>query len=202
MQKQIAVILLIAILLMVFLDVIGDRIALKSNVIRLHVVANSDLKDDQAVKLKVKDAVCTYLNGILKNVDSKKEAGAQILSNIDKIEAIANNVLETNGSQDAAEALFGEESFPMREYDTFTMPAGVYDSLMIRIGTAQGRNWWCVAFPSLCIAATTKEFEEDAACAGFDSDLAATLSNEKGYKVRFFLLDCLGKVENFFFRRN
>lgn len=202
MQKRIAIMLIVTILFMLTLEVIGDRVALKSNVIRLHVLAHSDSQEDQTVKLKVKDAVCTYLNTILKNINSKQEACKIISSNITAIESVANSALRNNGSDNLAQVALEEESFPQRKYETFSLPAGVYDSLMIRIGKGEGRNWWCVAFPSLCISATAKEFEEDAVCAGFDAELAATLSDQKSYKVRFFLLDCLGRVENFFFKRN
>ncbi len=202
MYKRLGIILLVSVLLIVSLNVISDRICLKNGVIRLHVVANSDSAQDQQVKLEVKDAVCVYLNSILKTVDSKEEASCEILKNISEIEEVANRALAASGSCDRAEVSLKEEAFEQRRYETFTLPAGVYDSLMIRIGNADGKNWWCVAFPTLCLSATSKEFEEDAVCAGMDPGLAAALSGQSNYKVRFYFLDCLGKLENFLFRKN
>ena len=90
------------------------------------------------------------------------------------------------------------ETFDIRKYDTFTLPAGVYESLRVVIGEGQGHNWWCVAFPTLCMSATTEDFEAAAQTAGMDENLSETLTG--GYQLRFFLLDALGRAENLCFR--
>ena len=89
------------------------------------------------------------------------------------------------------------EEFATRYYDTFTLPAGIYEALRITIGEGEGQNWWCVVFPTLCVGATVEEFEETAHCAGFSDGLTGALTGEDGYEVRFFFLDALGKLENF-----
>ena len=89
----------------------------------------------------------------------------------------------------------------MRQYDTFALPSGVYESLRISIGEAQGKNWWCVVFPSLCMPAVGENFSDAAAGAGFDDGLTNTLQQKKGYEIRFFLLDWLGWLENLLFRK-
>ena len=104
------------------------------------------------------------------------------------------------GSGETAKITFLKEEFDTREYDTFSLPAGVYESLRITIGEGAGKNWWCVVFPSLCVPATTEGFADTAAGSGFDNSLTGALGNNGGYKVRFFLLDCLGRIENFFHR--
>ena len=89
------------------------------------------------------------------------------------------------------------ETFDIRKYDTFTLPAGVYESLRVVIGEGEGHNWWCVAFPTLCTSATTEGFEMAAQTAGMDDTLSETLTGD--YQLRFYLLDALGRVENLFF---
>ena len=94
---------------------------------------------------------------------------------------------------------FRRELFPTREYDTFSLPAGVYDSLRVTIGQGEGHNWWCVAFPSLCLSAASEEFADKAAGAGFPDSLTGALDGEEKYEVRFFLLDALGELEKFLY---
>ena len=90
-------------------------------------------------------------------------------------------------------ATLDKEVFDTRYYDTFTLPAGVYEALRITIGEGEGKNWWCVGFPTLCLPATSEGFEDVAAGAGFPDTLTAALEGERGYRVRFILLDLLGK---------
>ena len=92
-----------------------------------------------------------------------------------------------------------KEAFDTRYYDTFTLPAGIYEALRITIGEGEGHNWWCVAFPSLCLSATSEEFADKAAGAGFPDSLTGALDGEEKYEVRFFLLDALGELEKFLY---
>lgn len=179
--------------------VIGDRQMLHDQMIRLHVVGASDSKEDQAVKLQVRDAVVEYVDMALSHVMTLEEAKAYLQEHLPEIEAAANAVLAKLGLRDKAAVSFTQEAFPSRVYDTFSLPSGVYQSLRVTIGEGQGRNWWCVVFPGLCFGATAGEVEDIAAGAGFSDDLTNTLTRQEGYRVRFFLLDVLGKVENFFF---
>ena len=111
---------------------------------------------------------------------------------------IANATLAAAGVTDRAVVTLEEEAFPTRQYDTFALPSGVYRALRIRIGEAEGKNWWCVVFPSFCYGASTEEFRDAAVGAGFSEPVTDTLSGKDGYKVSFFLLDLIGRVENFF----
>ena len=175
-----------------------DRQKLRSELVRLHVVAASDSEEDQAIKLQVRDAVLESLQEGLRDVTDIEAAKAYIQSQIPRLETVANEVLAASGCGDVATVRLQVEEFAARVYDTFTLPAGVYDALRITIGEGEGQNWWCVAFPSLCIGATTGEFEAVAAGAGFSEDLTGTLTGE--YEVRFYLLDLLGQLENFIHR--
>lgn len=178
-------------------SVFADRQKLRNELIRLHVVAASDSDEDQAIKLRVRDAVVESLRSEIQNLTDAEQAKAYLQENLPKIEAIANQVLQEAGCGDLATVSLAVEEFTTRVYDTFTLPAGIYDALRITIGEGAGKNWWCVVFPSLCLPATSEGFEDVACGAGFSEDLIHTLEGAEGYEVRFFLLDCLGSLENF-----
>ena len=174
---------------------VSDREQLERELIRLHVVAASDSVEDQTVKLQVRDAVLESLRQGLGDVTDVEGAKAWIGENLPRLEAAANEALAAAGFSDLATVKLRTEEFAARVYDTFSLPAGVYDTLRVTIGEGAGHNWWCVAFPSLCLPATTEGFEAVAAGAGFSRDLTDTLTGE--YEVRFLLLDLVGQIENF-----
>ena len=174
---------------------IGDRQTLKNELIRLHVVAASDSEEDQAIKLRVRDAVLESLRQGLRDVTDIEAAKAYIEDSLPALETVANEVLAATGCGDVATVRHQAEACATRVYDTFTLPAGIYDALRITIGAGEGHNWWCVAFPSLCLPTTAEGFEAVAAGAGFSEELTGSLTGE--YELRFYLLDLLGQLENF-----
>lgn len=178
---------------------IADRQRLREELIRLHVVAASDSARDQQIKLRVKDSVTEYLRSAMKDIVDVDQAKAYLQENLPKIQAVANDTLQRLGCDASAVVTFCREEFDKRVYDTFTLPAGVYDALRITIGEGEGKNWWCVVFPSLCFSATAEELETVAAGAGFSDELTGAITGEAGYEVRFYLLDALGQLENIFF---
>ena len=177
---------------------LGDKEKLQNELVRLHVVAASDSAEDQAIKLRVRDAVLESLQEAMTDVTDADQAKAYIEQHLPQIEKVANEALAAAGCGDVATVSLQVEEFAQRVYDTFSLPAGLYDALRITIGKGEGQNWWCVVFPSLCVPTTSEGFEDVAAGAGFDHDLTDTLTGE--YEVRFLLLDLLGEVENFFHR--
>ena len=172
---------------------ISDRQTLNEELLRLHVVAASDSEADQAIKLRIRDAVINSISEDLAKIGDMEAAKQYIRENLPKIQQTANDTLKALGCTDEAVATLREELFDTRVYDTFTLPAGVYEALRITIGEGDGKNWWCVAFPTLCIPATSEGFEEVAAGAGFSETLTGTLEGE--YEIRFYLLDLLGRLE-------
>lgn len=193
--KRIGICLLIVCLVFAG-TLLADRQRLRKELVRLHVVANSDSAEDQTLKLQVRDAVVERLQQGLADVTNMEEAKAYLQENLPKIESLANQVLRAAGCTDTAQVRLMLEEFGTRVYDTFTLPAGVYESLRIIIGEGKGQNWWCVVFPSLCVPATSEDFRETAATAGFPDSLTGALEGEDGYELRFFLLDALGSLEN------
>ena len=181
-----------------FLDLWQDKQYLQENLIRLHVVANSDEAEDQMVKLQVRDAIIEYLRPLTERFDEKEQAMQYIGENLFDLQEVSNTALKNLGISDHAVVTLQKEKFNKREYDTFSLPSGIYDSLRIEIGEGKGKNWWCVVFPSLCLPATSAEFYDMAVSSGFDTTLSDTLSHSDRFAFRFFILDCLGKLENLF----
>ena len=176
-------------------SVVSDRNALNENLIRMHIVANSDSEEDQALKLKVRDAVIQKLQDTMEAFPTIEEARKYLQSHLPELQEFVNQVLSELGSADSAVVTLDHEPFDTREYDSFTLPAGYYEALRITIGQGQGKNWWCVVFPSLCVG-SSDDFADTAAGAGFSETLTDTLQDAP--QIRFFLLDWLGRVENFF----
>jgi len=174
-----------------------DRQALNDQIIRLHVVADTDAPVDQEVKLLVRDEILRLVNTIKNGAASKEEALTQLREQLPVLQEAANEILQQVGKKYEAVVTLQEEAFPTREYDTFSLPAGVYDSLRVTIGSGEGKNWWCVVFPDLCAPAAAAGVEDVAVEAGFSDTLGKTLTKEEGYEVRFWILDCFGKLQNF-----
>ena len=123
---------------------------IQNSVFRLHVIANSDSKEDQNLKYKVRDALIEYMNSISKNVSSKEEAIKIANKNKNKFYDIAKKVVSDNGFNYNINIKIGNFSFPTKTYGDISLPSGYYDALRVEIGSASGQNWWCVMFPSLC----------------------------------------------------
>lgn len=178
---------------------IRDRNLLKKELVRLHVVGASDSAQDQAVKLRVRDAVLESIGKEIANLADGDAAVEYLREQLPKIESAANEALAAAGFSDRVRVSLNMEAFPTRLYETFALPSGVYRTLRIVIGSGEGQNWWCVAFPGLCVGATVDDFEEAASCAGFSDELTQTLETKDTYEIRFFLLDLLGRIENLLF---
>ncbi len=125
------------------------------SVFRLHVIANSDSDEDQNLKYIVRDKVIEYMSSISQNASSKEEVIKIAKANLDKIQAIAAQTIRDNGYTYSVNVEVGNFSFPSKRYGDITLPPGYYDALRIKIGEAEGQNWWCVMFPPLCFVDVT-----------------------------------------------
>ena len=123
---------------------------IESSVFRLHVIANSDSKEDQDLKYIVRDNILTYINEISKNASTKEEVIEIARNNIDTIKQIAQETVYENGYNYSVNIKIGNFAFPNKQYGDISLPAGFYDALRVEIGSASGQNWWCVMFPPLC----------------------------------------------------
>lgn len=124
----------------------------KSNAdfLRIHIRADSNDASDQNVKFQVKSAVVDYLTPYLANAQTKQQAMSVVKSQLAEIEKVCNNVLAENGFGYKSHAKLCQEEFPDRSYGDVTLLAGVYDALIIELGSGSGNNWWCVVYPPLC----------------------------------------------------
>ena len=174
-------------------SLLSDRHALREELIRLHVVADSDSQEDQALKLQVRDAVLLSIREGMAQAGDAQAARDYLLENLPKIQAAAKDCLQRLGCDDSVSVTLCQEDFPRRLYDTFALPAGIYEALRVTIGEGRGHNWWCVAFPSLCVPAVSRDMEAVAADAGLRDSLTGAMTGR--YEVRFFLLDLLGRLE-------
>lgn len=126
---------------------------LPENVVRLHVVANSDSEEDQSVKLLVRDAVLEEAAKWYGGAQSMEEASSQLCTHLQSLGETARTTLAENGMVYSAKVEVTEMYFSTRDYGTFRLPAGRYRTLRVTLGEGQGKNWWCVVFPSLCLPA-------------------------------------------------
>ena len=188
------VILLVILMALSFLPVHGEQ-EVYDTVVRLHVLANSDSEEDQALKLKVRDGVLETAAPLLEGCSSQAEAIEVLTAHLADLEAAASAVIKAEGREDKVTVLLGEEDYPTRTYETCAFPAGTYVSLRVCIGEAAGQNWWCCLFPPLCLsAATATEQNEDAFIqVGLTKDQYGiiTETGKTKYKVRFKILEVI-----------
>ncbi|MPN11638.1 hypothetical protein SDC9_158942 [bioreactor metagenome] len=118
--------------------------------IRFHVLANSDSVEDQRVKIKVRDAIVSYLAPYLKDVSDADLARQIITERQDEMTDVARRVLVANGANYSVKTEVGIFDFPVKSYGDLTLPAGKYEAARVLLGKAEGKNWWCVLFPPLC----------------------------------------------------
>lgn len=196
---------LLCFVLFLLIYVVGiavDKHTIRNDVIRFHVLANSDDLHDQNVKMYVRSLILDYLRDCEQNWASQSEAKEYLQKHIDEIEELIDSKLKLHGIDQCVKVTLTKERFGIRTYDTFTLPSGVYDSLRVELGEAKGKNWWCVIFPTLCMPETVQAFEDKAVSCGFNQSLVDTISNNDKYEIRFYILDCFGRLENFFFFNN
>lgn len=154
MKKLVVVMLLVASIAGIALMFAGNGGNTTENAayLRVHIRANSNSEEDQAVKYLVRDQVVAYLTPTVADCESKQEAMEKIQGKLSEISAVADGVLRSKGYFYGAKASLRKEEFPTRVYDTVTLEAGVYDALILELGTGSGDNWWCVVYPPLCFA--------------------------------------------------
>ncbi len=166
----------------------GRQAALAEKLVRLHVIAVSDAAEDQAAKLRVRDAVLAELTPALESAADAQEAEKTIRTMLPRLRALAE---EIGGVPARAE--LGRENYPTRVYDGFSLPAGRYTSLRITLGEGAGRNWWCVVYPPLC-GADARAMEESGALT--EEEKGVITADGAGYVVKFRLLEWWGELTN------
>lgn len=162
-----------------------NRDQLADKVVRLHILANSDSEEDQALKLRVRDRVLERATELLEQTGDRREAADVLQSHLPELERIAAEEISDCGYEYDVTAEVANTMFPTKEYDGFTLPAGEYLALRIIIGEGNGHNWWCVVFPPLCTTAAA-DVPASALAAGFDEEEVALVTEEnEGYVLKF-----------------
>lgn len=187
---ELVILLVLSFLLLIGLWLEREQSDLSGSVLRLHVLANSDRKEDQELKLKVRDAVLQEAEAILPESCTVEQAEEIFQKNLECLAAAGAAVVAREGYDYPVSAELKDTWFPTKEYGDFSLPAGEYRALRIVIGNGDGQNWWCVVFPPLCLASVADTTEETALKAGMTEQQVALLTGEsEGYVVKFKVLE-------------
>lgn len=175
----------------------GEQAALADKVVRLHVLANSDTQEDQALKLVVRDAVLAATDGVVPPGAELEEAEQALTQALPAIaDAGARVVGEQGYSYPVTASLEHDVWFPTKEYTDFAFPAGEYTALRVTIGEGGGRNWWCVVFPPLCLGSVTETTAETALEGGLeDREVSLITGEDEGYVVKFKAMELLEEFQ-------
>jgi len=163
---------------------------ISENIFRLHILANSDTAEDQELKLKVRDKVLRLTEDLYTNCESVSDAVNVTHNNIGLIKETAQKVIAFYGYSYPARVYVTKEYFPTREYENFTLPAGIYDSLKIEIGEGKGHNWWCVMFPTVCLSGCTEDFSDTL------TEEEIKMIESGHYVVRFKAVEIIEKIKS------
>ena len=172
---------------------------LADSVIRFHVIANSDTEEDQALKRAVRDRVLEEAEGLYPEGATLEQAQAALEGHLNTLAAAGRAVVEEQGYDYPVSARLEDCWFPTKEYEDFALPAGNYTALRVTIGEGKGQNWWCVAFPPLCLGAASETVDQALEAGYFTPDQGALVTGDgEQYVLKFKAMELLGEVQGFF----
>ena len=172
---------------------------LADSVIRFHVIANSDSAEDQALKLAVRDRVLARAEELCPRNATLAQAQEALEGNLNLLAAAGREVVEERGYDFPVAASLEDCWFPTKEYEGFALPAGNYTALRLTIGEGRGQNWWCVAFPPLCLGAASETVPQALEAGHFTPDQGALVTGDgEGYVLKFKAMELLGELLGFF----
>ena len=196
----------------VFLSAQSYATAISNNlstaVFRLHVLANSNSEEVQNLKLKVRDSLLNYMNGLCSNCSTKQEAISIANEHKDDFQKIAEQTIKENGYDYTAKINIDIFYFPTKNYGDISLPAGYYDALRVEIGEAKGKNWWCVMFPSLCFIDVSSGVVDDNAKENLQDNLQKESydiisdSKKPDIKLKFKLIEVFAENNLFTISKN
>ena len=189
-MKKIEIAVLLGLVLSIGLSSVfsfaSDCSAVRGEVLRLHILANSDSDEDQALKLLVRDRVLEETGELFSGAQNLETAQSLAKQNLLKIQAIATDELRKNGSDADVTAGLCRMYFETRQYDNYTLPAGMYDAVRIEIGKAEGKNWWCVMFPPICV---TSAIDPDELNKMLSEEGESVITGTQKFKVKFYIVE-------------
>lgn len=190
-MRGIEAILLIGIIFTMFTTMINRTVTagneIRSETLRLHIIANSDNDIDQELKLKVRDAVLEATGELFAEVSGKSEAVAAAKFSANDIKAVAEEIIISEGFDYPVQVEVTKMWFETRNYDNFTLPAGDYDAVRIIIGEGEGKNWWCVMYPALCLPGAEEAIEK------YEKNSSFIYGN--GYEIRFKIIEWIEEIK-------
>ena len=175
-----------------------DAAELRSAVLRLHIVANSDSEADQQAKLRVRDGVADLCADLFYSETDKESVLASARENAPLIEARATEILRENGASYPARVVIRRRFFPTRDYEGVSLPAGVYDAVDIELGSASGKNFWCVMFPAICVGASSSREKKKKMSDAVSSGALDLACSRDGVRLRFASVELFEKLKHFF----
>ena len=158
-----------------YMDDVHMQQEIATKVLRFHVLANSDSTEDQDLKLQVRDAVGSYMQEQLANVNSLAECEKVVAEDLTEIEKVAEATIRENGYDYTVTASLEQTTFPVKTYGNYTFPSGEYEALRVVIGEGNGHNWWCVMYPNMCFENSMYEVVDENA----EKSLQQTLTEEE-----------------------
>lgn len=172
---------------------------LADRMIRLHVIANSDREEDQALKLAVRDQVLAQAEKLYPEGATLEEAHRALESHLDLLAEVGQSVVDREGYNYPVSVQMTRCWFPTKMYGDFALPAGNYNALRVVVGEGEGQNWWCVAFPPLCLGAASETVEEATRAGSFTDSQAGLITREnQGYVLKFKGMELLGQLQGMF----
>lgn len=188
--------LLVSICVSIMTGFTSDCAQIRESMLRLHILANSDTAEDQALKIKVRDRILEETGDLFVCDGSVEDAKQQAEEHLDDITRIAEEEIRKQGYDYSVKAELCNMFFETRQYEQFSLPAGRYDALRITIGAAEGHNWWCVLYPPLCLPAAMPE--EELKNANLTQEQTQIIEQPQEYKVEFAVVELWEKLKNTF----
>lgn len=171
---------------------------IENSLVRLHILADSDSPEDQELKIKVRDALLAASDELFEPYSTKKEAEQSLSEKMDRIKEIANCTLAENGSSDTVTCELTQMPFDTRYYDDYTVPAGNYTALRIKIGSGKGKNWWCVMYPPLCVPCASAKMTDEEILEKYGRELSdediRLLTESENYEARLYIAEVIEKL--------
>lgn len=213
MKKNIFTVFIVLFLLFIFIIICANSYVsavssnISSSVFRLHVIANSDSDEDQNLKYIVRDKILDYMNSLVDtNISSKEETMEIVSENLENFKSIAQDTVYENGYDYEVNVEIGNFTFPTKTYGDIALPAGYYDALRVTIGSAEGKNWWCVMFPPLCfvdvssgvVPEDSKETLEESLS---DEEYELISGSSTEFEVKFKFVEFFENFKNTFAQR-
>jgi len=180
--------LLLAMVITFFTDVNTQAASIRQNTLRLHVIARDNTDINQEIKIRVKDTVSSLCAELSCRAQNCKEAVEITTANLQLIQDAANRKLQQLGADYTAQCSVEKFNFGTTEYDNFTMPRGEYTALTVRLGRAEGKNWWCVLYPGLCTSAGTQ----------YSDDTSNTFIETDDFRIKFKAVEIWQDIKSIF----